>query len=221
MILSFAVVLDPQYKFKLVEFFFSKSLTWKRKYIKRNWILFSNGYISYMIQSMVFCQEQLLQQPGVQIFLLIRLMIWMDLNHLQANLGMLRKKSQLDMYLEEARLDRKEELDILQYWKNNQGRYPQLSLMARDILSIPITTVASESSFSIGGRVLSKYRSSLLSLNVEALLCTHDWLFDLEDDENKNDIEEGLAEDIESLYPTYDDSHGGGYIQGDLKQQRG
>ncbi|KAD6453303.1 hypothetical protein E3N88_08008 [Mikania micrantha] len=102
------------------------------------------------------------------------------------------------MYLEEPVLNRSQELNILQYWKDNQGRYPQLALMARDILSIPITTVASESSFSIGGQVISKYRNSLLSSNVEALLCTRDWLFDLED-ENENEMEEGLVEDIEVL----------------------
>ncbi|KAK1431515.1 hypothetical protein QVD17_07975 [Tagetes erecta] len=56
------------------------------------------------------------------------------------------------------------------------------------------------------GRVLSKYRTSLLSSTVEALLCARDWLFGLED-EDDNEIEEGLAEDIESLYPTHASSH--------------
>jgi hypothetical protein len=68
------------------------------------------------------------------------------------------------------------DLDVLEYWKTNEGKYPELSRMARDVLSIPITTTASESTFNIGGHILDKHRSVSLPDNVEALLCTHDWL---------------------------------------------
>ncbi|KAI8559648.1 hypothetical protein RHMOL_Rhmol04G0189600 [Rhododendron molle] len=43
--------------------------------------------------------------------------------------------------------------------------------MACDILSIPITSVASESTFSAGGRVIDPYRSSMATEIVEMLLC--------------------------------------------------
>ncbi|KAF7835544.1 zinc finger BED domain-containing protein RICESLEEPER 2-like [Senna tora] len=73
-------------------------------------------------------------------------------------------KSELDQYLDEAALDSDfyKDLEVLQYWKDVQKRFPHLSIMARDVLSIPITTVAFESAFSIGARVLTKYRSSIL-----------------------------------------------------------
>ncbi|CAN1347520.1 Putative AC9 transposase [Linum perenne] len=48
--------------------------------------------------------------------------------------------------------------------------------MARDVLAVPISSAASESAFSNGGRVLSNFRSSLTPAIVEALICAEDWL---------------------------------------------
>ncbi|GAU44167.1 hypothetical protein TSUD_377670 [Trifolium subterraneum] len=54
--------------------------------------------------------------------------------------------------------------------------YPVLSIMVRDILAIPVSTVASESAFSTGGRVIETFRSSLKPEMTEALICAQQWL---------------------------------------------
>ncbi|XP_043810645.1 zinc finger BED domain-containing protein RICESLEEPER 2-like [Manihot esculenta] len=93
-------------------------------------------------------------------------------------IGEAKNKSDLDCYLNESIhvVDEKDEFDILLWWKLNSNRFPILSHMARDILAIPISTVASESAFSTGGRVLDSFRSSLTPKVVEALICAQDWL---------------------------------------------
>ncbi|XP_066374864.1 zinc finger BED domain-containing protein DAYSLEEPER-like [Miscanthus floridulus] len=46
--------------------------------------------------------------------------------------------------------DPKIDLDILEFWKASSMSYPELASMARDLLNIPFSSVASESAFSIG-----------------------------------------------------------------------
>ncbi|CAN6171584.1 unnamed protein product [Urochloa humidicola] len=59
---------------------------------------------------------------------------------------------------------------------NINYKYPVLSKLAKDILAVPVSTVASESSFSTGGRILDSFRTSLSATTVEALICTQSWL---------------------------------------------
>ncbi|XP_057473813.1 zinc finger BED domain-containing protein RICESLEEPER 1-like [Actinidia eriantha] len=89
-------------------------------------------------------------------------------------------KSDLDIYLEESVYICDEGVssyfDALEWWKINNLKYRILSKMACDILSIPITSVASESTFSAGGRVIDPYRASLSTETVQMLLCGADWV---------------------------------------------
>ncbi|KAF7143020.1 hypothetical protein RHSIM_Rhsim05G0158300 [Rhododendron simsii] len=84
---------------------------------------------------------------------------------------------EVDKYLGDL-CERKDnpDFDILVWWKNNSNKYPILSKVACDVLAMPVSTVASESAFSTGGRVLDPFRSSLSPSMVETLVCTQNWL---------------------------------------------
>jgi hypothetical protein len=85
-------------------------------------------------------------------------------------------QNELDGYINSKCVKRTDNFDILMWWKHNSAQYPILSTMAKDILAIPVSTVASESAFSTGGRVIETYRSSLKPEMAEALICTQNWL---------------------------------------------
>ena len=90
--------------------------------------------------------------------------------------GSSSNKSELERYLaEDIELD-SDDFDILMWWKVNEPRFPILAEMVRDVLAIPISSVASECAFSTGGRVLDPFRSSLTPKIVQSLICVQDWL---------------------------------------------
>lgn len=104
-------------------------------------------------------------------------------------------KSELDGYLLESSKDPDvEDFNILMWWKTNSSRYQVLSQIASDVLAILISTVASESAFSMGGRVLDSFRSSLSPNTVKTLICTQNWL---KDAKNKRPIK--LRESMDNV----------------------
>ena len=66
--------------------------------------------------------------------------------------------------------------DILAWWKERESHFPVLAAMARDLLSVQASTVASKSTFSLSARVLSIRRTSLTPTSVETCICLKDYL---------------------------------------------
>ena len=87
-----------------------------------------------------------------------------------------RLQGEIEQYLSDALLPYVEKFNVLDWWKVAGTRYPTLRKVARDIFSIPVTTVASESTFSTSGRIINEHRSRLTSHMLEVLMCSQDWL---------------------------------------------
>ena len=75
-------------------------------------------------------------------------------------------------FAEELRID-KSKIDPLQWWKENEKRYPALAQEARRVLSMPSTSASSARVFSTAGRVVTSLRASLSPESVDALVLLH------------------------------------------------
>ncbi|KAK4384437.1 Zinc finger BED domain-containing protein RICESLEEPER 3 [Sesamum angolense] len=151
LLMSIAAVLDPRCKMKALEFCFPKLYSSEK--VERE--------ISFVRKSLheLYSEYALMYNDEVQ--------------------SVQPQKSELDSILKKTfTKDNKieKEFDVLEWWRVNSVKYKILSFMARDILAIPITTVASEATFSAGSRVIDKYRASLTSETVQVLMCGGDWL---------------------------------------------
>ncbi|KAA8540506.1 hypothetical protein F0562_024575 [Nyssa sinensis] len=185
LVLAIAVVMDPRFKMKLVEFSFSKiygedAETWIKIVEEGVHELF----LEYIVQSLppptfvgegneVFAKTEMHQEgtllsadDGLSDF---------DV-YISEITSSQQMKSELDQYLEESILPRVQDFDVLGWWKLNRLKYPTLSKMASDVLSIPVSTVAPDSVFDTVSKKMDSYQSMLRPLMLEALICAKDWL---------------------------------------------
>jgi hypothetical protein len=99
-------------------------------------------------------------------------------------------KSKLEIYFKDGVYIPKKsfEFSALDWWKANTLKYRILSKVAKDILSTPINTVTSESTFSARGRVIDPHRASLSTETVQKLLCGANWVRSMYGLKNKSAV---------------------------------
>ncbi|KAL2228931.1 zinc finger BED domain-containing protein DAYSLEEPER [Sesamum indicum] len=184
-ILAIAVVMDPRFKMKLVEFSFSKIYGEEAaSYVK----VVDDGihelFLEYVALPLPLTPAYAEEANGASIKPEDPQGMGISSNglgltdfdvYIMETTSQLAK-SELDQYLEESLLPRVHEFDVIGWWKLNRIKYPTLSKMARDILSIPVCTVPATSVFDTVRKEMDSYRCSLRPETVEALICAKDWL---------------------------------------------
>jgi hypothetical protein len=68
-----------------------------------------------------------------------------------------------------------DDFNILNWWHEHKLTYPVISIMDKDILTVPASTISSESTFSMTGMIIEEWQRSLRLEMVEMLTCIKDW----------------------------------------------
>ncbi|BAT17398.1 Os12g0521300 [Oryza sativa Japonica Group] len=178
--ICFPVIFDPRYKYKFIEFrlksAFGAAATPYLKEIKSNMQkLFDEYSAKYGGSNNINSQPETSVEQNVDAS--NQFADWRQFLHDKSRS---KVKSELSRYLadmpQEGDFQDGHDFDILNWWMVNKTKYPVISRMARDVLAILATSVASEAAFSTGERIISDYRSRLSSSTVEALICLQDWM---------------------------------------------
>jgi hypothetical protein len=83
--------------------------------------------------------------------------------------------SELSSYLDSDTVTQFDfDFNLLNWWQRHKLTYPVLSILAKDVLTVPASSVSSESTFSLAGRVLEDRRQRLTPDMVEVLSCIKD-----------------------------------------------
>ncbi|CAO2830427.1 unnamed protein product [Amaranthus hypochondriacus] len=185
-ILSLAAVLDPRFKLDRVEYCYHKLYgesyaREKVELVKSTLFCLFDEYRDQICvaSSPNFATSGTARFPSVVSCVVDQTQMEEDLDY-KVFLSKKRKvddeKTELELYLDEKTLDFSSNFDVLAYWSRRVDRYPHLACLARDILAMPISTVPSESAFSMGKKLINPWRASLGQKTIEVLACYEDWL---------------------------------------------
>ncbi|KAK0574216.1 hypothetical protein LWI29_019874 [Acer saccharum] len=176
LVLSCAAILDPRYKVKFIEYCYTKLYGFDAqqhvgKIVRTLFSLFDEYLKSSACSSRITGISVNVSNDKEDID------EFEDYKTFRSSIFRAEEeKSELDRYLEEPGYDLNSEIDVLEYWRSCSIKYPKLSRMARDVLTIPVSTVDPESAFSMGSRVISPCRSSLKPKTIRAMVCLQDWV---------------------------------------------
>jgi len=82
--------------------------------------------------------------------------------------GTLSIADEIEMYLQSKSPSRS--VNIFEWWKVNEPKYPNVTRLAKSVLCIPATSTAAERVFSSAGIAVSKKRSYLQPENINKTL---------------------------------------------------
>ncbi|KAM3378795.1 hypothetical protein P3S68_011208 [Capsicum galapagoense] len=174
-LLFVAFVLDPRYKMKYVEFLFKKYYNSVEGCTKSDKVrdTLTGLYAHYKSFISGTSCESIGDQTSVnsEIDVMNSSTMWQSQweKYLDKE-NDIDDKSDLDKYLKDD-VKKIKDFNILSWWKASSEKYPVVSRIARDVLPIPTSTVALETVFTTGGRILDCYRSFLSPKTAKALIC--------------------------------------------------
>ncbi|KAJ4747543.1 Zinc finger BED domain-containing protein DAYSLEEPER [Rhynchospora pubera] len=170
-IMGVATILDPRCKKDLIDYYYLKiyGKDYFEEEVDKIVVLFRRLFREYASRGSNDHSEQSAIEDS------------MRKSDLPKDFLLSRRKKQkvedeLNLYINGDLVADSENFNVLSWWMTNGHKYPTLQKIAQDVFSIPVSTVASESAFSMGGRIISPLRNRLHPKLVEALACGQNWL---------------------------------------------
>ncbi len=84
--------------------------------------------------------------------------------------------NEVHKFFQATKIKVQSDVNPLVRWRDNQRKFPNMALLAKDIFSIQTTPVTSESVFSRSGRLVSEHRASLSDDSISSVMLLQSWL---------------------------------------------